>query len=97
MEVTQKIELTSLFEIYNSLLTKKQVEIFELYYYEDFSILEISASLEITKNAVYNTLQVCEKNLNNFEEKLQVKAKYNYNKSMLIDNNIADSIIEQLR
>ncbi|MGL4589745.1 MAG: YlxM family DNA-binding protein [Mycoplasmatales bacterium] len=70
MQVTEKIAITSLFECYSKLLSAKQIEIFEYYYFEDYSINEIADLNEITKNAVYNTLKRTEKQLHDFEEKI---------------------------
>ena len=53
-----RVELTNLFDIYESLLTDREKEIFKYYYYEDLSLSEISENLNITRTGVFNTLNI---------------------------------------
>ena len=53
-----RVELTNLFDIYESLLTDREKEIFKYYYYEDLSLSEISENLNITRTGVFNNLEV---------------------------------------
>ncbi|MFW6238858.1 MAG: YlxM family DNA-binding protein [Halanaerobiales bacterium] len=64
------IEITLLFDYYGRLLTDKQQEIFNLYYYQDLSLAEIAEKLEISRQAVHDHLQRGEKILANYENKL---------------------------
>ena len=49
-----RTELIQLYEIYNKMLTVKQRDIFELYYYEDYSLFEI---VTITKTSRTTTMK----------------------------------------
>lgn len=77
----KKAHYSLLFSYYGELLTDKQQEIFKAYYEDDYSLSEISESLEISRNAVHDSLQLALKNLEQFEqvlklaEKAQIKAK----------------------
>ncbi len=66
-----RVNLLEIFDIYSSLLTNKEQEIFKLYYEEDLSLSEISENLSITRSAVSKTLKTVENKLLTFEEKFQ--------------------------
>ena len=46
IELEKSIYINELYDLYGSLLTKKQQEIIELYYCDDLSLSEISEQLE---------------------------------------------------
>ncbi len=96
-EFEDKLLVSELYELYGQMLTKKQQELFELYYYEDCSIVEIAQMNDVTKNAIYNSLKKSIKQLSNFEEILKIKQKYEDNINLLKENNIDDSIINKIK
>ena len=90
-----RLDLIETFDMYESLLTEKEKEIFNLYYEEDLTLEEISDNLHITKSAVSKTLKVTEKILLNFEAKLHKLELKNELKSIIKDNNL-DNIKERI-
>ena len=66
-----------LFEIYKSLLTKKQQEIFYFYFFEDLTLKEISEILKISKSAVSVTIKKIKVKLEDWELKLKFKGEKN--------------------
>ncbi len=74
LEKTNK--LVWLFDFYGELLTKRQKEIFELYYYEDLSLGEISEHYHISRQAIYDLLKRGETLLYQYEEKLGMLEHY---------------------
>jgi len=74
-----------LYDFYGSLLTDKQREIFEMYYFNDYSLGEISEILDISRQGVYDTLKRAESSLEFFEDKLNLLKKHNEIK-LKIDN-----------
>ena len=75
-----------LYSFYSPLLTKKQCEVFENYYFEDYSLSEISESLGVSRNAIWDLLKKVEHNLDEYEEKL----------GLLKKNQILNDLLDEL-
>lgn len=97
MKINDKIKLIKLFEIYHNLFTDKQQRIFKLYYFEDYSINEISTSLNITKNAVYNSLTRVSESLKKYEMQLLIYTNKEYNIKLLEKENVSASIVDKIK
>lgn len=69
------IYLNSLYDIYKDLLTDKQKEYYESYYFENLSLSEIAENFEVSRNAIFNQLKIIEDKLLEFENKLKLKEK----------------------
>lgn len=69
--------LIDLYDIYGSLLTKKQQQYFEDYYFDNLSLQEISENYNISRNAIYNSLRETKEKLKMYEDNLQI-----YNKNI---------------
>ena len=92
--------LIILYDYYGELLNEKQREYFELYYFDNLSLGEISENLDVSRNAVHKTIKLVVDKLLFYEDKLKVY--YKSNKLLKILNDINDinlknSIIEILR
>lgn len=72
MNIEKTVQYNNLFDIYDSLLTAKQREVFQMYYHDDLSYQEIAEFLEITRTAVYDNLRRTLQLLDEYEEKLKV-------------------------
>lgn len=83
-----RVELTNLFDIYESLLTDREKEIFKYYYYEDLSLSEISENLNITRTGVFNTLKKVEEKLLQYEGNLKLMSIKGTLKSLLEESDI---------
>lgn len=70
-----RIYLTSLYDIYGELLTKKQREYFEDYYFNNLTLAEISENYSVTRTAIHNQLKEAEEKLEHYESVLKVKEK----------------------
>lgn len=64
--------LNYLFDFYGLLLTKKQQNIMEMYYKENFSLAEVAEHLNISRQAVYDALSRAVNTLEKWEEKLKL-------------------------
>ena len=83
-----RVKLTNLFDIYESLLTDREKEIFKYYYYEDLSLSEISENLNITRTGVFNTLKKVEEKLLQYEDNLKLMSIKCTLKSLLEESDI---------
>ena len=68
-----RLYLISLYDIYGELLTQKQQEYFEDYYYNNLTLAEISENYNVTRTAVHNQLKETEEKLEHYENVLKIK------------------------
>ena len=66
----EREKIIKLYDIYKNLLTEKQKEYFEYYYFEDLSLNEIGENLSVTKSLVGKTINTITDKLNEYDEKL---------------------------
>ncbi len=64
------LEMGRLLDCYGAMLTKRQVEIMESYYFYDLSLSEISENMGITRQAVHDAIAKAGEQLESWEEKL---------------------------
>lgn len=74
LEKNQRINL--LLDCYENLLTTKQLDYASKYYRDDLSLAEIAEELNISRNAVYDTVKKTAKLLEDYEVKLNLLEKY---------------------
>ncbi len=73
--MSKNLEMNLLLDFYGQLLTKKQRDVMELYYYEDLSLAEISEYENITRQGVHDSLKRAELILKDYEDKLGLAEK----------------------
>ena len=83
MEIEKTKRVNDLIDFYGSLLTANQLNILELYYMEDLSLKEISEELNISRNAVHDSLKRSLLILEEYEEKLKLLEKDEVKKELL--------------
>ena len=71
------IYLNTLYDIYKDLLTDKQKEYYEAYYFDNLSLGEIADNYDVSRNAIFNQLKLIEEKLEEFEDKLKINEKQN--------------------
>jgi predicted DNA-binding protein YlxM (UPF0122 family) len=71
---TNRINL--LFDFYEPLLTEKQRTFLKYYFHDDYSLGEIAAEFEISRQAVYEHIKRAESVLESYESKLRLLAKH---------------------
>ena len=74
-----------LFDVYGCLLTDKQQQALALTYNEDYSLGEIAAMLNISRQAVFDSIRRGEELLQNYDEKLGLIAK-NRRERLILQN-----------
>ncbi len=77
---------TMLYDIYGSLLTDKQKEYFEDYYFKNLSLSELATKYNVSRNAVHKQLKETIKRLENYEDNLRLAKK----------NEMLETIIETI-
>ena len=97
MTIEQREELIELYDVYYSLLTEKQKEYFEEYYFDDLSISEIAANHDISRNAVHDQLKRVIANLEDYEQKLQLIKKLKAIESLNLEEQIEEKILDILK
>ena len=83
----EKIYISALYDIYGSLLTGKQQEYFEDYYFNNLTLQEISENNLVSRNAIFKQIKEAEQKLYFYEEKLKIHEK----------NILLDTILNQLK
>ncbi len=73
-----------LLDCYGDLLTDKQRDIMQLYYYEDLSLSEIAENENITRQGVHDAIKHAEQYLANFEEKVGFVSKMTTLRELMI-------------
>lgn len=81
--MTDRIHYINLYDYYSDLLTEKQKDYFEDYYFSNLTLAEISENEDISRNAVHKQIKEVEKKLDYYEEKLQLLVKANKIKELL--------------
>lgn len=74
MEKTLRMSL--LFDFYGPLLTKRQQEVFQMYFHEDLSLGEIGEQLQVSRQAVYDLLKRAGATVEEYEKKLGLLLKH---------------------
>ena len=65
----------NLYEVYKELLTDREREYFENYFYEDYNLQEIADNNEVSKSYVGKFVNSIEEKLNHYEEVLKLYEK----------------------
>jgi len=63
-----------LYDIYGGLLTARQQNVVELYYFDDWSLSEVAETVNVSRQAVYDNLRRAEELLERYERELRVLA-----------------------
>lgn len=75
ISMSKEYRIAILMDTYGNLLTDKQRDFMELYYYEDLSLSEIAEHEKITRQGVYDSIKRAEQTLSDLEQKLGIVEK----------------------
>lgn len=100
------VEQSLLYDFYGELLTEHQKRIYEDVVLNDYSLSEVAAELEISRQGVHDMIKRCNKILQGYESKLHLVEKFVHIKKTvnqihdMTDNegirNLAMDILEEL-
>lgn len=79
----QRMRLGRLFDLYGGLLTDKQRDCLNMYFYDDLSLSEISEEMGVSRQAVHDLLKRVEQTLEKYENKLGLLAKNDADREQL--------------
>ncbi len=91
------IYLNELYDFYGSLLTDKQRDYFENYYFNNLSLGEMAESYGVSRNAIHKQLKIVEERLKYYEENLELLKKAKKAESLvqkISDEKLRDEILE---
>ena len=80
-KMNEKHEIAILFDTYGDLLSEKKREILQMYFYEDYSLSEISEHTGLTRQGIQSAIQNSKLKLKNYEKNLQLVARSNEKQS----------------
>ena len=72
----KNLDISLLLDFYGDMLTDKQRDVIELYYDEDLSLAEIAQNCNITRQGVRDSIKRAERQLTQYEDKLQLVHKF---------------------
>ena len=70
------VEQSLLYDFYGELLTEHQKQVFEDVVLNDYSLSEVAADLNISRQGVHDMIKRCTKTLEGYEEKLHLIRKF---------------------
>ena len=82
-----------LYDLYGDLLTEKQREYFEDYYFNNLSFSEMAEAYDISRNAIFKQLHITTDKLEEYESKLNLLKKKKELEDII--NNISDSKMKE--
>ena len=75
VDIDEKLKLNNLLDLYSCLLTEKQQEALKLFYRQDCSLTEIGEILHISRQGVFDAINIGQKALLDLESKLGIYAR----------------------
>lgn len=97
MENRKREGLIALYDIYGVLLTEKQRQYFEDYYFMDYSISEIAINYNISRNGVFDQLKRVAMLLEEYEAKLKLLEKISKIEALPIEDKWKTEVLNILK
>ena len=91
------IYLNELYDFYGSLLTDKQRDYFENYYFNNLSLGEMAENYGVSRNSIHKQLKIVEERLKYYEENLELLEKSKKAEELvqkINDKKLRDEILE---
>ncbi len=99
------LEVSFLYDFYQTLLTQKQRDLVSGYYFDDLSLRELASTYQISPQSVFDTIKKTQLKLLDYENKLQLWDKFKKQEAILVrlqeltlqGNEEVVGLIQQLR
>ena len=90
--------ILSLYELYKELLSDRERDYFENYYYEDYNLQEIADNYEVSKSYVGKYINEIEDKLKKYESALKLHDKFGRIRSLIdsLDDEVLKLKIEEI-
>ncbi len=85
-----------LYDYYGDLLTQKQKDYFEDYYFNNLTLQEISENNNVSRNNAYKIIKEAVSKLNNYEDKLKLIEKKKKIENIIKDKELLKKIEEYI-
>ena len=89
--------ICGLYDLYANLLTEKQKNYFEDYYFMDLSLAEIAENNNVSRNAVFDQIKRTVNTLLEIEDAIKLNDKIEKVQSMDFDSELKEKIISILK
>ena len=99
MDLKELEKMNQLYDLYKELLTAKQRDYFEMYYFYDNSLGEIASDNNLSRNAIYDNLKKTCKILLDYESKLHLLEKETKRNEIIekLEEKYNDELINELK
>ena len=99
MDLKELEAINELYDFYKELLTEKQRNYFEMYYFYDNSLGEIAQENNLSRNAIYDNIKKTCKILTDYESKLHLLEKSNKRLEIIkkLEEKYNDELLEELK
>lgn len=99
MDLKELEKISRLYDFYKELLTAKQRDYFEMYYFYDNSLGEIANDNNLSRNAIYDNIKKTCKILIDYESKLHLVEKEEKRMGIIskLEEKYDDELIEELK
>ena len=99
MDLKELEKMNQLYDLYKELLTAKQRDYFEMYYFYDNSLGEIANDNNLSRNAIYDNIKKTCKILVDYENKLHLLEKYEKRLEIIekLEEKYDDELINELK
>lgn len=79
------IYYNELYDLYHKLLTEKQCQYFEDYYFNNLSLSEMAENYQVSRNAIFKQVHIVVDRLKEYESKLQLFYKKEQLEKLLLE------------
>lgn len=82
-KLEEMLELSLLYDFYGALLKEQKRSIFEAYILDNYGLSEIAKEKNMSRQAVYEVVRRCRKELREYEQRLQLVHKFHLMKQQV--------------